>query len=263
MKNTLLLFLFLLSYGLQAQSVHWAHSIGGVYEESAQAIASDDAGNNVTVGNFSAIVDFDPEGGYLNLQAASPAECFISKLDPFGSLLWVRVLTSDSSITPLNVTIDAQHRTTVVGTFRGQVDFDPGITSHVLQSQGLTDAFILQLDEAGQFLWAHRFGGTGNDAWKDVATTSDGLVAVGSFTGNASGDGSSSPSLTSGSGTQSAMVVHYNTAGTLDWAKKTTAENAIANAVCVDQNGFLYIGLNYSGSLYYDISQQIVTGMSR
>ena len=70
-----------------------------------------------------------------------------------------------------------------IGSFEGTIDFDPGAGISNLTSVGLLDVFILKLDSIGNFLWAKRIGGFGNDSGVNIAVDSLGnIYTFGHFT---------------------------------------------------------------------------------
>lgn len=81
-----------------------------------------------------------------------------------------------------SVVIDANGNSYTTGYFYGTVDFDPGDGIKPLTSAGDADIFILKLNAAGNYVWAQRFGSTGED--KGMGITLDGfgnIYIAGSF----------------------------------------------------------------------------------
>ena len=68
-----------------------------------------------------------------------------------------------------------------VGTFQGQLDFDPGSGTTNLTSNGGTDVFVAKFNTTGAFQWAVSFGGTGNDYASGIAVDSSGNVYVAGY----------------------------------------------------------------------------------
>jgi hypothetical protein len=70
------------------------------------------------------------------------------------------------------------------------LDFDPGVGTASLSTKG-ADRFLAKYDGAGNFLWARRIGGTGDEGWgTDVKVDgignvyiSDGFIGLGDITG--------------------------------------------------------------------------------
>jgi len=68
----------------------------------------------------------------------------------------------------------------VIGGFEGTVP----VGRETLTSAGLTDAFIVKLDNEGEVIWAERIGGTGSESGTGVAVGAGGQICLyGWFTG--------------------------------------------------------------------------------
>ena len=85
---------FLLVSNLSAQipTFVWARQMGGKSVDLASSITTDIHGNVYTTGMFADTADFDPGPRVTNLISASKDyyDVFIQKLDPNGTLLWVK-----------------------------------------------------------------------------------------------------------------------------------------------------------------------------
>ena len=70
----------------------------------------------------------------------------------------------------------------VAGSFQGSADFDPGQGTSILNSQGLTDAFVAKLSADGSLVWAVSIGGTHTTEANDVAVDANGhIYVIGNF----------------------------------------------------------------------------------
>ncbi|MCX5672131.1 MAG: hypothetical protein NTU94_12505 [Planctomycetota bacterium] len=168
----------------------WARSFGGTGWDEGNGIAVAPDGSVYTTGFFKDTVDFDPGPGTFNLTiAGGPSEAFVSKLDSAGNFVWARRLggAGDDGGGGLAVASDGSVYTT--GSFSDTADFDPGPAMYNLTSAGNRDVFVSRLDSAGNFVWARRFGGTGNDDGAGLALAPDGSVyTMGGFAGIADFD---------------------------------------------------------------------------
>lgn len=123
---------------------HWAKSFGGSSNDLANSLAADASGNVYTIGSFLGTVDFDPGPGTTNINTfGSNANVFIHKLDSAGNFQWVRTLFG---ATPGNaIEVKEEDHVYTIGSFSGQVDFDPGAGIATLTSAGFTDVFIQKM----------------------------------------------------------------------------------------------------------------------
>ena len=160
----------------------WAKSMGGTSEDFGHAITTDALGNVYTTGWFSAIVDFDPGTGTLNLTTAGIYDIFIQKLDANGNLIWAKSMGGTGDDYGTSITVDALGNVYTTGYFETIVDFDPGVGTLNLTSAGASDIFIQKLDSNGNFLWANTMGGSSADQGISIIADASGNVyATGSF----------------------------------------------------------------------------------
>ena len=66
----------------------------------------------------------------------------------------------------------------VAGTFWDSVDFDPGSSSDIHDSNGFSDAFVSKLDTFGEYVWARTWGGESLDVANDVVGSPSGNVYI-------------------------------------------------------------------------------------
>ncbi|MCG2683351.1 MAG: GEVED domain-containing protein, partial [Planctomycetales bacterium] len=121
------------------------------------------------------------------------------------------------------VAADSAGNAYVAGTFRGTVDFDPGVGVYNLTSAGGSDVFVAKYSSSGALLWARAIGGTGDDAATGVAVVaagSDDVVCVsGSFSATADFlSGSGVYNLTAAGG-KDAFIAKLDSHGGLVWAR--------------------------------------------
>jgi gliding motility-associated-like protein len=184
-------------------------------------LAVDAADNLYLAGGFSGTADFDPGIGTFNMTSAGSTDIFILKLSSTGTFIWGRRMGSTLLDRATALELDATGNAHLTGSFNGTVDFDPGAGTANLTSAGATDAFIQKLDNAGNYLWARRVGGTSAlDTGNGIALDSDDNVLItGRFDGPVDFDpGAAVNNLTSVGGGD-AFVLKLTSAGIFDWAK--------------------------------------------
>jgi len=201
-----------------AQVLHWAAGVSGSSNEAGNAVAIDAQGNVYTTGFFRDIVDFDPGAGIANLTAAG-IDIFVLKLDKDGNFLWAKSAGNVNSNMGQGIATDAAGNVYVTGSFSDSVDFDPGPGSNYLTSAGSSDAFVLKLDGAGNFVWAKSMGGASSDYSYSIALDTSGNVFT---TGNffSSGDfdpGAGNFTLTS-AGAVDVFISKLDNNGNFLWA---------------------------------------------
>jgi len=162
----------------QGLSLDWAFHCPTRGQTTATSIVLDQNENSYITGSFDSIVDFDPGPGTYNLSSNGLVDIFIQKIDSSGNLVWVYSFGSSGGDSGNSITIDNQGDIYITGTFRGTIDFNPGIgisnlTVPPTSSWGI---FILKLDANGNFIWAKSIDdGSGNsievDSFNNVYIT--------------------------------------------------------------------------------------------
>ena len=160
--------IFIAKYNSSGQLV-WVRGIGGLSNEGGSNIVLDHQGNIYVVGEFGGTVDFDPGPSIYTLTAETFVNEFLLKLDPEGNFIWAKNFGYDGSHNSTILSISASDQLIIGGTFRYTADFDPSPAAEtILTSNGDRDAFILALDQDGNFNWARSFGGPEREAINDV-----------------------------------------------------------------------------------------------
>lgn len=143
----------------------------------ARGVVVDRQGHTIVTGETAGTLDF----GQPAPSNAGGSDVFVLKLDPEGKVLWGRTFGSPAADAGEAVAVDADGNIFVVGQ-GGAIDFlgdgnPPAIS-------GISDGFLAKLDPQGGVLWAHSYGGAGQERLADVAVTPDGEpVVIGSYNG--------------------------------------------------------------------------------
>lgn len=235
----------------------WAKSIAGAAGlDYGFDIAVSAAGNVYTTGTFRGPADFDPGNDTFYLNSSAANDIFVSKLDASGNFIWAKGIggpgaTEDRGIA---ITLDAAENVYTTGYFQGTVDFDPGVGIANMTSAGNKDIFYSKLDAAGNFVWAKRTGGTGNDASYGLAIDIAGNVyATGQYEGTVDFDpGAGTANLTS-SGSWDIYVHKLDASGNYIWAKSMGGtSDECGNALDVDAAGNVYVTGYFRGTSDFD-----------
>ncbi|MBO9201301.1 MULTISPECIES: MBG domain-containing protein [Niastella] len=168
----------------------WVKQIGGASYDVGYSIKVDASGNVYTAGFFQGTVDFDPGMNIHNLVSSGLTDVFILKLDAAGNFIWAKPLGGGGSDWAHSIVIDASDNVYLSGYFEGTVDFDTGTGTHTLTSAGGFDVFVIKLNYWGNFVWAGRMGGSGNDYGQSISVDVSGsnVYTTGYFQGTADFD---------------------------------------------------------------------------
>ncbi len=216
----------------------WASSMGGANRDIGRSIIVDMDGNVYTTGGFNGTADFDPATlTVANLTSTGADDIFVSKLDIDGNFLWAKRMGGMNYDYGNSIITASDGAVYTTGYFQGTADFDPDIlTTLNLTSTGLADIFISKLDTDGNFVWAKKMGGAGDDYGYEIAVDEDGNVYVtGSFSGTASfNPGDDTAELVSAGG-DDIFVSKFDSLGNFVWARRMGGAGAdVGNSVATD-----------------------------
>jgi hypothetical protein len=184
----------------------------GVY---GTGLAVDGAGNSYAVGfadNVSAITFGAVE---LRSPSATGYSAFLVKHDQAGTVKWAQLLGGQGQTYTTKVVVNPAGDICLGGSFSGTM----AIGSTTLVSAGGRDLFVAKFDSAGALLWVRQAGGAGDDtAESGVAMDAAGNVWIsGAYGSNPIAFGGTS---LANAGAWDAFVAKYNSAGTLQWARR-------------------------------------------
>lgn len=236
------------------------------YGQAVWEVHLDNAGNTYAGGSFNGTSNFNPSGTAINLTAFSLyADGFVAKYNSSGIAQWVIPFTTQNiggastnhSNYVSGITTDPSDNVYVTGFFNGTVDFDPSSTTNNLTSSGSGDIFIAKYNSNGQFQWAYRVGGTGNDIGIRVKTDGNGnIFVVGKFAStslqaNTTGTGASITLTNSTTnGASDVFVLKYTVNGVFQQAVSYGgASNDDVYDLAIDGNNNVFLGGSFAGTV--------------
>jgi uncharacterized delta-60 repeat protein/gliding motility-associated-like protein len=224
MKRVVLTILLTVAGGiLFAQPWHLinAQRTGGTADEAGRSIVVDASGNVLTTGFFSGTVDFDPGPATFNLTSAGATDIFVTQIDASGNFVWARRIGGTADDIGLSIAVDPSGNVYIAGAFQSTVDFNPGSGTFNLTSVGGQEIFLCKLNALGNFVFAKRMGGNGDDFGRSVAMDAAGNIFIGGSFAN-TGDfdpGAGSFPLTS-NGLTDIVIIKLDQSGNFLWAKQ-------------------------------------------
>jgi hypothetical protein len=139
----------------------------------------------------------------------------------------------------------------VTGAFEDSVDFNPGDDSELLESEGLTDAFLSAFDATGDFKWTLGWGGADDDAGHGAGFDSSGNVYVsGTFSGLVDfdpGDGSEPVNV---SDATNVFLSKFDPAATFGWVDHWGQYADLCAGLAVDESGNSHVAGTLSEFTY-------------
>ena len=142
----------------------------------------------------------------------------------------------------------------LTGWFQSTADFDPGIGVYNLTSAGNADVFLSKLDTSGNFIWAKRIGGSGNDKGVYISVDTNGRIYTsGIFEGTVDFDPNASTYNLSSAGGTDISICKLDTTGNFLWAKQIGGiGNESGGAFVLDANGNIHITGNFESIVDFD-----------
>ncbi|MEX2350099.1 MAG: hypothetical protein WD554_04410, partial [Flavobacteriaceae bacterium] len=213
----------------------WQKTLGGTGYDVAHSVQQTADGGYIVAG-FSNSNDGDVSGNHGDF------DYWIVKLDSNGSLIWQKSLggTGDDRAYSIQQTADGGF---IVA---GESDSNNGDVSG---NNGLTDFWVVKLDENGVLVWQKSLGGTGYDVAHSVQQTADGGYIVAGESDSNNGD------VSGNNGLDDIWVVKLDENGMLIWQKSlggSIGERALSIQETID-GGYIVVG--YSNSNDGDVSE--------
>ncbi len=229
---------------LSAHSQYWMQKGGSVTIDEAYDIAVDSAGNTYSIGYFTGSATF----GATTETSNGSTDIFVVKTDASGNIEWFARAGGSQGDRGLAIEVDTGGNSFVTGYFSGTASF--GSTS--LTSAGSQDIFIAKLDNLGNWVWAHRAGGTAADQGNGISVDPFGSVVVtGEFRGNAD---FGATTLTSLGGSADVFIVKLGTGGNYHWTQQGAGQNTDRGlAVSTDAAGNVYATGQFSENITFDV----------
>lgn len=198
----------------------WATYFGGTASEEATAVYSN--GTNVWVAGYTNSTDFPvlnpAAGAYFSGTNAGTTDCFISKFNITGTLLWS---TYFGGITNDNITaIHANNNELFVGGTSDSPNFPVLNSGNYFQNyNALNDGFILKFGAANNLLWSTFLAGSGNDLITSIQTNSNGLF-IGGYTNSTDFVTLNAGNFFQGTvaGTYDCFISRFTLTGALAWS---------------------------------------------
>lgn len=179
--------------------IQWQRSLGGSEEDRAFSVQQTTDGGYIVAGS-SRSNNGDVTGNQGNM------DYWVVKLDAAGTLQWQRSLGGAAG-----ETANAVRQTTDGGYIVAGYTESTG--GDVTGNKGLSDYWVVKLNNSGGLLWQKTYGGRQADVARSVKQTTDGGYILAGYSTSDNGD------ITTPRGNLDYWVVKINSGGTLQWQK--------------------------------------------
>jgi len=152
----------------------WAATAGGFSDESITAMTVAPDGDLICAGSYWERAFFEDQE---LVAQANIKGLFVARYTPAGNLRWVKGIDGTRLKEVTDLQCDRAGNIYLSGFFEEQLLVDEA----VLQSNGVSDLFLLQLDGQGRLGWAIHEGLTGNTRALSLAVTPEEDLVVGGY----------------------------------------------------------------------------------
>lgn len=234
-------------------NMQWAKSFGGSGNDYGVSIAVDSSNFVYTVGQFQGLVDLDPSVNTYTALSNGSYDGFIQKLNSNGQFIWAKSIGGTSGEIFNSVVCDKLNKIYVGGTFYNTVDFNPGVATNTLTSNGNTDIFVLKLDSSANYIWAYNYGGANyeNNPLLTVDSLNN-LYTIGNYNGTTDFD----PSLSVSNLTSAGIFIQkLSSGGVFDWVGGlTTFASTSGTSINISSIGDVVFSGNFAAAIDCDPS---------
>lgn len=235
----------------------WAKQISGTAMEHVYSTSIQGLNNIYITGYFTGTVDFDPGPGIFNLLSNGNEDFYILKLDGLGNFVWANAIGGIGTDVSVEVASDALNNVFLAGIFDGTVDFDPGLSVNNVSTIGSTDAFVLKLNSAGNFVWVKNIGGVGGCTTRGLCLATDlsgNIYTGGNFNGTVDFDpGVTSYTISSDASSLDAFLCKLDQSGNFIWAGSITGSSyEVVFGIQIDGSNNIYCEGYFNGTADFD-----------
>ncbi len=179
---------------------------------------------------------YTEKGGLLTRHGVG--EFWGTKINEEGELQW-RGYFGGSNNDRAHAVVRADDGGYVMAGFTESEDFD------ISNSRGSYDFWVVKIDESGNLLWEHSFGGSGIEIAQDIANTADGGYVITGSTFSTDLD------VTNNKGESDIWLIKIDDIGNLVWQKTFggTAFDAAESVLLSKDGGFILSGNSKSNSM--------------
>lgn len=255
---TLFFLLFHVNIFSQTVSLEWVKTFGAQSSSSdvsGKKTLVDLQGNLFVIGEFSNTVDFDPGLNIFNLVSNGDKDIYIQKLDSNGNFLWAKSIGGIDREISADAANDSLGNIIIVGDFSNSVDFDPGFGIATKTSNGQKDFFVLKLDNAGNYLWAHSFGSSNVDVVRKLCLSNSNEIIAGGYFHNTIDFDPNTSIYNRTAISYDIYLLKLDASGNFIWVKTLEGSNSAngdLRGLTSDQNQNFYLGGVFKDTVDFD-----------
>ena len=210
-------------------------------------------------------VKVDPQSGSIYLTGTDDSPTYnygivVYKFDSMGNGEWSGYIQGGGTIYSAGsaIAVDTIHECIyITGGFQGTCDFDIGSGTYHISAQGVRDAFILKLDNLGNFVWARSLGGAYADSGTAIKLDTFGqeeIYVTGYFRGEVEYGPGLDTLFSPDNISYGAFILKLNHSGELLWSDELNGDGSdVGRSMICSPTGYVYVGGEYdSETLEFD-----------
>ncbi|MBN4066017.1 SBBP repeat-containing protein, partial [Candidatus Amoebophilus asiaticus] len=142
----------------------------------------------------------------------------------------------------------------ITGRLVGTADFDPGVGTANLTTEGLEDIFFAKYDSDGNYVWAKGIGSTNNDSGYGIAVDISGNIYItGVFQATADFDPGAGTTNLTAIGLEDIFFAKYDPNGNYTWSKGIGGTSSgVGIGIAVNSSGNVYITGGFLATADFD-----------
>ena len=144
--------------------------------ESAESLVADGEGGVYVAGIFYRSVDFDREQPGFTLKSQGRRDIYFGHLGSDNQWQFLKDIGGGNRTTVGGIAAGPDGDLFMTGSFKDQVNFDPGRTNRSLNAIGKKDGFVARYTPSGGLVWVKQFGGDGQALARSIAVDAKGNV---------------------------------------------------------------------------------------
>lgn len=204
------------------------HTYGGSGDDRFNTLVATSDGGSLLVGATNST-----DGDVSGLHGIA-RDIWVAKVNTLGVLQWQRTLggiANDDAYSAIQVSDGGFVILGAANSFDGDVTGHHGLGT-------MADFWVVKLDNSGELIWEHSYGGTSNDRGYCIMPTADGGFIMAGQTFSSDGE------VTGQHGQNDAWLVKMDSAGNLEWQRAYGGSSEdIANAVLqLPDGGYVVAG---------------------
>jgi hypothetical protein len=233
----------------------WARQIVTSLSMGLSGISTDNNDNLIIYGNYEGVIDMNPGSGSANFTSVGEFDLYVMKWTSSGTYVWGRSFGSAASEYQKQFTLDNSGNVILTGIYSATIDLNPNAEVFNQTPIGNYDAFIVKLDNAGNFVFGGSIGGLNLDdiIYGMDSDVNDNIYLTGGFSAGTTDFDPGAGSYDMTTAVTQSYLLKLSPTGSFIWAYQLNATvNSITTAITIDETGSIYSFGRFNGTVDFD-----------